>query len=258
MYMGKIIAVANQKGGVGKTTTAVNLAACVAQKGKDVLLVDIDAQGNATTSVGIEKRSILRSTYDLLIGQSGAEDIIIKTRFENLYLMPCNINLSGAEVDLVDVPDRLGMLRKGLANIRDRFDYIIIDCPPSLSLITLNAFNACDTILVPMQCEYFALDGMAQLTLTIKNIKKNSNPNIDIEGIVLTMYDGRLTQTTQVVNELKKYFHDKVYKTCIPRTVRLSEAPSHGEPIVYYEKSNKGAKAYKDLATELLKRNNDK
>lgn len=256
--MGKIIAVANQKGGVGKTTTTVNLATCVALKKKNVLIVDIDAQGNATTSVGIEKRKIEKSTYDLLIGQANANEIIVKTDFEGLYLMPCNINLSGAEIELVDLPDRLNMLRKGLVMIKDNFDYIFIDCPPSLSLITLNAFNACDTILIPMQCEYFALEGMVQLNSTIKKIKHGSNPNVEIEGIVLTMFDGRLTQTGQVVTDVKKYFTDKVYKTSIPRVVRISEAPGHGKPMPYYDKSSKGTKAYSDLAVEFLKRNNDK
>ncbi len=256
--MGKIIAVANQKGGVGKTTTTVNLAACVGMKNKNVLIVDIDAQGNATSAVNIEKREIARSTYDLLIGQARADEIIIKTEYDNLYLMPCNINLAGAEIELVDMQDRLNMLRKGLVMIKNNFDYIFIDCPPSLSLITLNAFTACDTILVPMQCEYFALEGMSQLTSTIRKVKQSNNPNIDIEGIVLTMYDGRLTQTNQVVTEVKKFFTDKVYKTTIPRVVRLSEAPSHGAPICYYDKSSKGTVSYKDLANEFLKRNNDK
>lgn len=256
--MGKIIAVANQKGGVGKTTTTVNLATCLTLRQKNVLIVDIDAQGNATTSVGIEKRKIQKSTYDLLIGQANAEEIIINTNFDGLFLMPCNINLSGAEIELVNLPDRLNMLRKGLVRIKDNYDYIFIDCPPSLSLITLNAFNACDTILIPMQCEYFALEGMVQLNSTIKKIKQGSNPNVEIEGIVLTMFDGRLTQTGQVVNDVKKYFTNKVYKTAIPRIVRISEAPGHGQPMPYYDKSSKGTKAYNDLAAEFLNRNNDK
>lgn len=255
--MGKIIAVANQKGGVGKTTTAVNLAACVASRNKNVLIVDIDAQGNATSAVGVEKREIVRSTYDLLIGEARADEIIVNTNYKNLYLMPCNINLAGAEIELVEMQDRLNMLRKGLVTIKNNFDYIFIDCPPSLSLITLNAFSACDTILVPMQCEFFALEGMSQLTNTIKKVKQNNNPNIEIEGIVLTMYDGRLTQTGQVVTEVKKFFADKVYKTTIPRVVRLSEAPSHGAPIMYYDKASKATAAHLDLAKEFLKRNND-
>ncbi|MBM6919946.1 ParA family protein [Phocea massiliensis] len=255
--MGKIIAVANQKGGVGKTTSTVNLAACVGQLRKKVLLIDIDPQGNATSGVGINKRAVEASSYDLLIGTAKAEDVILKTSFKNLSVIPSNIQLAGAEIELVDMEDRVNMLKKAIAAQKERFDYIFIDCPPSLGLITLNALTACDTLFIPIQCEYYALEGLSQLMATVRQVKRLYNPNIDLEGVLLTMYDGRLNLTAQVLSEVKKYYGEKVYKTTIPRNVRLSEAPSYGQPVFYYDKSSSGTRAYMELANEFMKRNKE-
>lgn len=255
--MGKIIAVANQKGGVGKTTSTVNLAACVGQLRKKVLLIDIDPQGNATSGVGINKRAVEASSYDLLIGTAKAEDVILKTSFKDLSVIPSNIQLAGAEIELVDMEDRVNMLKKAIAAQKERFDYIFIDCPPSLGLITLNALTACDTLFIPIQCEYYALEGLSQLMATVRQVKRLYNPNIDLEGVLLTMYDGRLNLTAQVLSEVKKYYGEKVYKTTIPRNVRLSEAPSYGQPVFYYDKSSSGTRAYMELANEFMKRNKE-
>ncbi len=255
--MGKIIAVANQKGGVGKTTSTVNLAACVGQLRKKVLLIDIDPQGNATSGIGINKRAVEASSYDLLIGTAKAEDVILKTSFKNLSVIPSNIQLAGAEIELVDMEDRVNMLKKAIAAQKERFDYIFIDCPPSLGLITLNALTACDTLFIPIQCEYYALEGLSQLMATVRQVKRLYNPNIDLEGVLLTMYDGRLNLTAQVLSEVKKYYGEKVYKTTIPRNVRLSEAPSYGQPVFYYDKSSSGTRAYMELANEFMKRNKE-
>ena len=255
--MGKIIAVANQKGGVGNTTSTVNLAACVGQLRKKVLLIDIDPQGNATSGIGINKRAVEASSYDLLIGTAKAEDVILKTSFKNLSVIPSNIQLAGAEIELVDMEDRVNMLKKAIAAQKERFDYIFIDCPPSLGLITLNALTACDTLFIPIQCEYYALEGLSQLMATVRQVKRLYNPNIDLEGVLLTMYDGRLNLTAQVLSEVKKYYGEKVYKTTIPRNVRLSEAPSYGQPVFYYDKSSSGTRAYMELANEFMKRNKE-
>ena len=255
--MGKIIAVANQKGGVGKTTSTVNLAACVGQLRKKVLLIDIDPQGNATSGIGINKRAVEASSYDLLIGTAKAEDVILKTSFKNLSVIPSNIQLAGAEIELVDMEDRVNMLKKAIAAQKERFDYIFLDCPPSLGLITLNALTACDTLFIPIQCEYYALEGLSQLMATVRQVKRLYNPNIDLEGVLLTMYDGRLNLTAQVLSEVKKYYGEKVYKTTIPRNVRLSEAPSYGQPVFYYDKSSSGTRAYMELANEFMKRNKE-
>lgn len=253
--MGKIISVVNQKGGVGKTTTAVNLTAGLGISGKKVLLVDADPQGNTTSGYGIDKRDVKVSTYELLIGNAKAESAVIKTAYKNISVIPSSINLAAAEVDLIEKEHRESALKAAVFPLRDEYDYIFIDCPPSLGLITINALNASDTVLIPLQCEYFALEGLSQLTASIRQIKRLYNPTIDIEGIVLTMYDGRLNLTNQVVGEIKKYFANKLYKTAIPRAVRLSEAPSYGMPIQYYDKRSKGACAYNDLAKEFIKRN---
>ena len=253
--MGKIISVVNQKGGVGKTTTAVNLAAAIGISGKKVLLVDADPQGNTTSGFGVNKKQTRLTTYDLLIGNATAESSAIKTEFKNIDIVPSSMNLAAAEVELIEIEHREAQLKLALATAREKYDFIFIDCPPSLGLITINSLNASDTVLVPIQCEYFALEGLSQLMSTVRQVKRLYNPTIEIEGIILTMYDGRLNLTQQVVSEIKKYFADKLYKTPIPRAVRLSEAPSYGMPIQYYDKRSKGAVAYNDLAKEFLKKN---
>lgn len=250
--MAKIIAVANQKGGVGKTTTAVNLSACLAAKNKKVLLIDIDPQGNSTSGLGIDKNTVGLSIYDVIINETNIEDTLVKTKLENLVLCPSNINLAGAEVELVSVISRETRLKTALENIRNDFDYIMIDCPPSLGLLTINSLTAADTILVPIQCEYYALEGLSQLMNTVKLVQKHLNRNLNVEGVVLTMFDARTNLSIQVVDEVKKYFGNKVYRTIIPRNVRLSEAPSYGLPIILYDPKSKGAECYMDLAEEVI------
>jgi len=253
--MGKIISIVNQKGGVGKTTTAVNLAAAIGMSGKKVLLVDADPQGNTTSGYGINKKESQKTSYELLIGKLSADAATVKTEFKNVDVVPSSINLAAAEVDLIEINHRESQLKMALSTVRERYDYIFIDCPPSLGLITINALNASDTVLVPIQCEYYALEGLSQLMATVRQVKRLYNPTLEIEGIVLTMFDGRLNLTQQVVGEIKKYFATKLYKTAIPRAVRLSEAPSYGMPIQYYDKRSKGSAAYNDLAKEFLKKN---
>lgn len=253
--MGKIIAVVNQKGGVGKTTSAVNLAAAVGQKGKSVLLVDIDPQGNATSGMGLNKRELQKSSYDVIINGTPAKEVIKHTEFDGVDVLPANMNLAGAELELVDSSKRESNLKNALLLIKGEYDFIFMDCPPSLGLITLNALCAADTVLVPIQCEYYALEGLSQLISTIRQVKRLYNPMLEIEGVLLTMYDSRLNLTQQVVDELKRFFPKKVYSTPIPRNVKLSEAPSYGQPVMYYDKRSTGAAAYAALADEFLSKN---
>ncbi len=252
--MGKIISVVNQKGGVGKTTTAVNLAAGIGLMGKKVLLIDADPQGNTTSGYGISKKEGANTTYELLVSGCKVDSTIVTTEFKNVDVIPSSINLAAADVELADIEHRESQLKNAVATLRERYDFIFIDCPPSLGLITINALNASDTVLVPLQCEYFALEGLSQLMASVRSVKRLYNPTLEIEGIVLTMFDGRLNLTQQVVAEIKKYFNDKLYRSTIPRTVRLSEAPSFGCPIQYYDKRSKGSDAYNALAKEFLKR----
>ena len=255
--MGKIVSVANQKGGVGKTTTTFTLCTILAKKGRKVLLIDTDPQGNATSGLGVDKDAEL-STYDLLISDTPAEDIIQQTAVKNLKICPSNINLAGAEVQLVSMMSREKRLKEKLDAIKDDFDYILIDCPPSLGLITLNAFTASDSVLIPVQCEYYALEGLGQLLNTVELVKKHLNNRLYIEGALLTMYDIRTNLSNQVVKEVKRYFENKVYKTVIPRNVKVSEAPSYGMPISIYDPHSKGAKSYEKFTKEFLKINEPK
>lgn len=252
--MGKVVSIANQKGGVGKTTTSVNLSTILAKKGKKVLMIDADPQGNASSGVGIDK-DVEESVYDILINDTEIEKVAKKTNIKNLSICPSNINLAGAEVELVSMMSREYRLKEKLDPIKDNYDYIIIDSPPSLGLVTLNAFTASDSVLIPVQCEYYALEGLGQLINTINLVKKHLNKNIEIEGALLTMYDIRTNLSNQVVKEVKKYFNDKVYKNVIPRNVKLSEAPSYGMPITIYDPRSKGAKSYEKFAKEFLKNN---
>ncbi len=250
--MGKIIAVANQKGGVGKTTTAINLSACVANSGKRVLLIDIDPQGNSSSGLGIDRLTLKKSSYDVLVGQSSAMEAITTTMMPKLDIMPANIDLVGAEVELVAMIARETMLRRALEDVKNLYDYIFMDCPPSLGLITLNALCAADRILVPIQCEYYALEGLTQLMSTVKLVRQSLNPALEVEGVVMTMFDGRTNLSVQVVEEVRKFFKNKVYQTVIPRNVRLGEAPSFGLPVILYDEKCLGSEAYGELATEFL------
>lgn len=254
--MGKVISVANQKGGVGKTTTAVNLSTILAKKGNKVLMIDTDPQGNATSGLGIDK-NVKFSVYDVIINDVEIDNTIQKTIVKNLDVCPSNINLAGAEVELVSMMSREYRLKEKIDNQKDKYDYIIIDCPPSLGLITLNAFTASDSVLIPVQCEYYALEGLGQLINTINLVKKHLNKDLIIEGALLTMFDIRTNLSNQVVKEVNKYFENKVYKTVIPRNVKLSEAPSYGMPISVYDPKSKGAKSYEKFVKELLKKNEE-
>ncbi len=251
--VGKVISIANQKGGVGKTTTSVNLGACLAYIGKKILLVDIDPQGNATSGVGIDKADVDQCIYDVLVDDLEASMVIKPTLVENLYSIPATIQLAGAEIELVPTISREIRLKRALEKVKDEFDYIIIDCPPSLGLLTLNALTASDSVLIPVQCEYYALEGLSQLLNTVRLVQKHLNKDLNIEGVLLTMLDARTNLGIQVIEEVKKYFQDKVYKTIIPRNVRLSEAPSHGEPIIIYDPKSRGAEVYLDLAKEVVR-----
>lgn len=253
--MGKIISVANQKGGVGKTTTTVNLSACLGAEGKKVLLIDLDPQGNSTSGLGIDKNSCKNNLYSVLIENEDIKNCIIETEFKNVSICPCNMDLLGAELLIDKKENKEYILKEALKEVKDKYDYIIIDCPPSLNYITLNAFCATDSVLIPIQCEYYALEGVSDLTTNIKIIKNSVNPLIEIEGILLTMFDTRTNLSIMVADDVKNCFPDKVFKTAIPRNTRLGEAPSFGQPIIYYDKYCKGAESYVLLAKEIIKNN---
>lgn len=250
--MGKIIAIANQKGGVAKTTTAVNLGAWLSIMGQKVLLIDTDPQGNATTGVGIDKETIENCIYDVVINNMPAREVIIPSAVENLDILPATIELAGAEIELVGVDEREYILKKALAEIKDDYDFIFIDCPPSLGLLTINALTAADSLLIPIQCEYYALEGLGQLLNTFQRVQQNLNRELVLEGVLLTMFDGRTNLSIQVVDEVKKYFKGKVYRAIVPRNVRLSEAPSHGKPVMVYDRRSKGSEVYHELAKEVM------
>lgn len=252
--MAYIISLANQKGGVGKTTSAVNCAAAVGALGKKTLLVDLDPQGNATSGVGIQKRGVKISSYDVVIGRAKASEAVVDTGFANLFAIPSQIALAGAEFELIDMEKRELILKNALAEIADDYDYIFIDCPPSLGILSINALAASSGVIIPMQCEFYSLEGLSQLMLSIRNVKRLYNPGLEITGILITMYNGRLNLSAQVLEEIKKYYADKLFATGIVRNVKLSEAPSYGEPIIYYDKYSKGARAYNDVAKEILER----
>lgn len=253
--MARIIAITNQKGGVGKTTTAVNLSAALAEKGKKILLIDSDAQGNATSGLGIKIEKGGKTLYNVITEEEPMSSAIVKTAYDRLYVCPSDVELSGAEIELVDAPDRAHRLKKALSGIKNDYDFVLIDCPPSLGLVTLNALAAADTVLVPIQCEFYALEGLALLTGTIKRVKKSINPDIEFEGVLLTMFNGRANLSIQVADEVKRYFREKVYKTVIPRNIRLSEAPGFGESVLTYDSRSKGAESYRALADEVIKYN---
>ncbi len=248
------ISLANQKGGVGKTTSAVNIAAAIGALDKRVLLVDLDPQGNSTSGVGVQRRTVKVSTYDVIIGNAKASEAVVDTGFRNLSLMPSQIALAGAEFELIELERRELLFRDALSEIESDFDYIFIDCPPSLGILSINALAASQGVIIPMQCEFYSLEGLSQLMLTIKNVKKLYNPSLEITGILITMFNGRLNLSAQVLDEVKKYYADKLFSTSIVRNVKLSEAPSFGEPIIYYDKGSKGARAYIDVAKEILER----
>ena len=255
--MGRIIAVANQKGGVGKTTTAINLSSCLAEKGKKVLAVDMDPQGNMTSGLGVDKNSVENTIYDLIIGESCIDEVLRKDIMKNLDIIPANIDLSAAEIELIDVEDKEYIVRNVIKDIKDNYDYIIIDCPPSLSMLTINAMTTATSVLVPIQCEYYALEGLSQLIHTVDLVRDRLNPELEIEGVVFTMYDARTNLSLQVVENVKDNLHQNIYKTIIPRNIRLAEAPSYGVPINEYDPKSAGSESYMRLAEEVINREND-
>ena len=255
--MSKIVAFANQKGGVGKTTTCVNMAAYLAYMGKKVLLIDMDPQGNASSGIGIDKNDDIKTLYDVIDNETNVKQLVLRTKVQNLDIIPATVDLAGAEISLVRIPKREEILKNALLEIGNNYDYICIDCPPSLGLLTINALTACNSVVIPIQCEFYALEGLAQLMNTIKLIKKHLNSNINVEGVVLTMKDNRSNLVAEVSAEIHKFFGKKVYQTNIPRNIRLAEAPSHGEPIMLYDRNSKGAIAYQQLTEEFLLRNDD-
>ena len=250
--MGRIIAIANQKGGVGKTTTAINLSACLAEKGQKVLAIDMDPQGNMTSGLGVDKDEAEKTIYDMIIGQAGIEEVIQKDVMENLDILPTNIDLSAAEIELIGVGNKEFIVQKEVHKIRDRYDFVVIDCPPSLSMLTINAMTTADSVLVPIQCEYYALEGLSQLIHTVELVKERLNPVLEIEGVVFTMYDARTNLSLQVVENVKDNLEQNIYKTIIPRNIRLAEAPSYGMPINKYDPKSAGAESYLRLADEVI------
>lgn len=250
--MGKIIAIANQKGGVGKTTTSINLSACIAAKGKKVLVIDIDPQGNTTSGYGIEKNEIENTIYELMLGDCSIEDCILKEVIPNVSVLPSNVNLAAAEIELIGIEKKEYILKNEVDWVKDKYDFIMIDCPPSLSLLTVNAMTAANSVLVPIQCEYYALEGLSQLIHTVNLIKERLNPDLEMEGVVFTMYDSRTNLSAQVVENVKEHLSQKIYKTVIPRNIRLAEAPSYGRPISLYDPKSAGAESYMALADEVI------
>ena len=255
--MGRTIAIANQKGGVGKSTTAINLSSCLGEMGQKVLTIDMDPQGNTTSGMGVEKNEVENTIYELLLGESKLEDCIIPLNFDNLSLIPSNVNLAGAEIELIGVEDKEFILKNAIDQVRDQYDFIIIDCPPSLNMLTINAMTTADTVLVPIQCEYYALEGLSQLMHTIELVQERLNPELEMEGVVFTMYDARTNLSLQVVENVKANLDQKIYKTIIPRNVRLAEAPSYGMPITKYDARSTGAESYRLLAEEVINRGNE-